>query len=117
VEGLTTLQQEAVLYGHETEVHVRYRNRYGRERSYYTAYEGVIPFLERRHKEAESEASRDRFEGYMREVPCPACRGSRLKPEVLAVTLGDLSIAAVAGCRSASAPSSCAGSSSTTASG
>jgi excinuclease ABC subunit A len=93
---LTAAQQKAVLHGHETEVHVRYRNRYGRERSYYTSYEGVIPFLERRHKEAESDASRERFEGYMREVPCPACKGSRLKPEVLAVTLGGLSIADVA---------------------
>ena len=93
---LTAAQQKAVLYGHPTEVHVRYRNRFGRERSYYTAYEGVIPFLERRHGEAESEATRERFEGYMREVPCGVCQGARLKPEVLAVTLGDRSIAEVA---------------------
>jgi excinuclease ABC subunit A len=93
---LTKAQQKAVLYGHPTEVHVRYRNRYGRERSYYTAYEGVVPFLERRHKEAESDVSRERFEGYMREVPCATCHGSRLKPEVLAVTLGGRSIAEVA---------------------
>ncbi|MCW2570501.1 MAG: excinuclease subunit [Frankiales bacterium] len=93
---LTKKQQDAVLHGHDTEVHVRYRNRYGRERSYYTAYEGVIPFLERRHGEAESDTSRERYEGYMREVPCPVCKGARLKPEVLAVTLGDLSIADVA---------------------
>jgi excinuclease ABC subunit A len=92
---LTKAQQKAVLQGHETEVHVRYRNRFGRERSYYTAYEGVIPFLERRHREAESESSRDRFEGYMREVPCPVCNGTRLKPEILSVTLGGLSIAEV----------------------
>ena len=90
---LTKKQQEAVLYGHDTEVHVRYRNRYGRERSYYTAYEGVIPFIERRHAESESDTSRERYEGYMREVPCPECNGSRLKPEVLAVTLADKSIA------------------------
>jgi excinuclease ABC subunit A len=94
--ALTKAQQKAVLYGHPTEVHVRYRNRYGRERSYYTAYEGVVPFLERRHKEAESDVSRERFEGYMREVPCAACHGSRLKPEVLAVRLGEKSIAEVA---------------------
>jgi excinuclease ABC subunit A len=93
---LTGVQKKAVLYGHPTEVHVRYRNRYGRERSYYTAYEGVIPFLERRHAEAESETSRERFEGYMREVPCGECHGARLKPEVLAVTLGGRSIAEVA---------------------
>ena len=93
---LSATQKQAVLQGHDTEVHVRYRNRYGRERSYYTAYEGVIPFLERRHTEAESETSRERYEGYMREVPCPACKGARLKPEVLAVTLSGKSIAQIA---------------------
>ena len=88
--------QQAVLTGRgETQVHVRYRNRYGRDRSYYTTFEGVIPFLERRHKEAESDTSRERYEGYMREVPCPVCKGYRLKPEILAVTVGGLSIAAV----------------------
>ncbi|MDQ6650721.1 MAG: excinuclease ABC subunit UvrA [Actinomycetota bacterium] len=95
-ERLPAKAQKAVLYGHDTQVHVRYRNRYGRERSYYTAYEGVVPFLERRHGEAESDATRERYEGYMREVPCPVCLGSRLKPESLAVTLGGRSIAEVA---------------------
>jgi len=95
-ERLPAKAQKAVLYGHDTQVHVRYRNRYGRERSYYTAYEGVVPFLERRHGEAESDATRERYEGYMREVPCPVCLGSRLKPESLAVTLGGRSIAQVA---------------------
>ncbi|MDQ6874421.1 MAG: excinuclease ABC subunit UvrA [Actinomycetota bacterium] len=89
--------QKAVLYGHDTQVHVRYRNRYGRERSYYASFEGVVPFIERRHTEAESDISRERYEGYMRDVPCPACGGARLKPEVLAVTLGGRSIAEVAG--------------------
>jgi len=94
---LTAKQRNAVLHGRgETQVHVRYRNRYGRERSYYTAFEGVVPFLERRHREAESDTSRERFEGYMREVPCPVCHGARLKPEVLAVTLAGRSIAEVA---------------------
>ncbi|MCW2600035.1 MAG: excinuclease subunit [Frankiales bacterium] len=93
---LTAKQQKAVLYGHDTEVHIRYRNRYGRERSYYTSYEGVVPFLERRHGEAETDTSRERYEGYMREVPCPACHGARLKPEVLAVTLSGKSIAEIA---------------------
>jgi len=94
---LTPPQRRAVLQGRgETQVHVRYRNRYGRERAYYTTFEGVVPFLERRHREAESDATRERFEGYMREVPCPVCHGSRLKPEVLAVTLGGRSIAEVA---------------------
>jgi len=95
-QDLSNKQQAAVLHGHDTEVHVRYRNRYGRERSYNTAFEGIVPFLERRHGEAESETSRDRFEGYMREVPCPACHGARLKPEVLAVTLSGRSIADIA---------------------
>jgi excinuclease ABC subunit A len=88
--------QQAVLHGSEHQVHVRYRNRYGRERSYYTAFEGVIPFLERRHTEAETDTSRERYEGYMRDVPCPACHGARLKPESLAVTLGDRTISAIA---------------------
>ncbi len=87
--------RQAVLRGTDKQVHVRYRNRYGRERSYYTNFEGVIPFLERRHAEAESDAGRERYEGYMREVPCPACQGARLKPESLAVTLGAKNIADV----------------------
>src|SRR5471032_1651855 len=89
--------RRAVLYGHDEQVHVRYKNRYNRERSYYTTYEGVIPFIERRHGEVESDWSREKFEGYMREVPCPECHGKRLKPVSLAVTLGDKSIADVAG--------------------
>ncbi|HVE63679.1 MAG TPA: excinuclease ABC subunit UvrA [Mycobacteriales bacterium] len=89
--------QKGVLEGcGDTQVHVKYRNRYGRVRSYYTAFEGVIPFLERRHAEAETDTSRDRYEGYMREVPCATCHGARLKPESLAVTLGDKTIAEVA---------------------
>ncbi len=92
--------QKAVLHGSDEQVHVRYRNRYGRERSYYAAYEGVIPFLERRMDQTESDAQRERYEGYMRDVPCPVCKGARLKPEVLAVTLlhreqGERSIAEV----------------------
>jgi len=93
---LTAKQQKSVLYGHPEQVHVKYQNRYGRQRSYYTSYEGVVSFLERRHVEAESDVSRERYEGYMRDVPCPSCHGARLKPEVLAVTLGDRSIADIA---------------------
>ncbi|HET6153625.1 MAG TPA: excinuclease ABC subunit UvrA [Marmoricola sp.] len=81
--------QTAILDGHPTKVHVRHTNRYGRERSYYTNFEGVRPYIERRHREAESDTSRERFEGFMREVPCPACAGSRLKPVSMAVTLGE----------------------------
>ena len=84
-EDLPAKARTAILGGHPTKVHVRHRNRYGRERSYYTNFEGVIPYIERRHREAESDTSRERFEGFMREVPCPACKGSRLKPVSLAV--------------------------------
>jgi excinuclease ABC subunit A len=76
-------------------VHVRYRNRYGRERSYNAKYEGVIPYIERRHAEAESDTSRERFAGYMREVPCRVCKGARLKPTSLAVTIGGKNISEV----------------------
>ncbi|HEX2130435.1 MAG TPA: excinuclease ABC subunit UvrA [Actinophytocola sp.] len=79
--------QKAVLHGTPDQVHVRYRNRYGRERSYYANFEGVIPFLERRQEQTESDYMREKYEGYMREVPCPTCQGTRLKPEILAVTL------------------------------
>ncbi|UOZ05957.1 excinuclease ABC subunit UvrA [Amycolatopsis sp. WQ 127309] len=94
--------QKAVLHGVDEQVHVRYKNRYGRQRSYYASFEGVIPFLERRQEQTESEYMRERYEGYMREVPCPTCQGTRLKPEILAVTLqhktrGDMSIAEVCG--------------------
>jgi excinuclease ABC subunit A len=95
-EKLSAKHRKAVLHGHDTDIHVRYRNRYGRQRSYYTTFEGVLPYVERRHAEAETDASRERFEGYMREVPCAACGGARLKPLSLAVTIGGASIAEVA---------------------
>lgn len=85
--------KDAILNGYEYEVHVKYKNRYGRARQYSTGFEGVVPFLERRHGETESEFSRDRYEAFMRETPCPACNGARLKDEILAVTLGGLNIA------------------------
>jgi excinuclease ABC subunit A len=89
--------RKSFLYGHPVEVHVKYKNRYGRQRSYHTSYEGVIPFVQRRHAESDSDASRERFEGFMREVPCAACGGARLKPISLAVTISDHSIAEIAG--------------------
>ncbi|MGD9958725.1 excinuclease ABC subunit UvrA [Nocardioides sp.] len=94
-QDLPVKARKSILEGHSTKVHVRHTNRYGRERSYYSAFEGVRPYIERRHREAESDTSRDRFEGYMREVPCPACNGSRLKPVSMAVTIGGRSIADV----------------------
>jgi excinuclease ABC subunit A len=87
--------QKEILYGAEDQVHVRYRNKYGRERSYYTGFEGVVQWIERRHSDTESDWSRDRYEGYMRDVPCPACAGARLKPEILAVTIAGRNIADV----------------------
>jgi excinuclease ABC subunit A len=95
-QKLPAKARKAILEGHDHQVHVKYKNRYGRVRSYYTGFEGVIPWVSRRHAEAESDASRDRFAGYMREVPCPTCHGARLKPVSLAVTLGGRSIAEVA---------------------
>jgi excinuclease ABC subunit A len=94
-EDLPAKARKAILDGHATKVHVRHRNRYGRQRSYYTSFEGVRPYIERRHREAESDTSRERFEGYMREVPCPTCQGSRLKPVSVAVTVGGKNIAEV----------------------
>ena len=96
-KSLPKKARTALLNGHPTEVHVKYRNRYGRTRSYFTEFEGVIPFVQRRHSEADTDATRERFEGFMREVPCQACGGARLKPLSLAVTISDHSIAEIAG--------------------
>ncbi|MEV0006153.1 excinuclease ABC subunit UvrA [Micromonospora sp. NPDC050980] len=93
--ALPSRAQKTILHGSDDQVHVRYRNKYGRERSYYTGFEGVVQWIERRHNDTESEWSRDKYEGYMRDVPCAACGGTRLKPEVLAVTLAGRSIAEV----------------------
>ncbi|WP_062073254.1 excinuclease ABC subunit UvrA [Demequina sediminicola] len=87
--------REALLVGKDYEVHVSFRNRFGRERQYTTGFEGVLSWIERLHGQTESEWSRERYEAYMREVPCHKCRGTRLKPEVLAITIGDKSIAEV----------------------
>ncbi|MCW2674995.1 MAG: uvrA, partial [Modestobacter sp.] len=94
-EELPATVQKAVLHGSPDQVHVRYKNRYGRERSYYAAFEGVLPFLERRHEDTDSDFMRDKYEGYMRDVPCPVCHGTRLKPEILAVKMNGRSIAEV----------------------
>ena len=91
--ALPARAKEAVLYGKDYKVHVKYRNRWGRDRAYTTGFEGAVSFVERKHAETESESSRERYEGYMREVACPTCKGARLKPEVLAVKIGGLSIA------------------------
>jgi len=91
---LTKAQKKVFLYGTgSTKIHIQYRNRYGTLRSYHTTFEGVVPWLQRRHSEAESDFQREQIEGYMREVPCPSCEGTRLKPESLAVTVGGNNIA------------------------
>ncbi|MGZ6967471.1 MAG: excinuclease ABC subunit UvrA [Acidimicrobiia bacterium] len=93
---LTKAQQKVVLYGAgKSQVLVRYKNRYGRKREYKTRYEGVIPWLERRYTEADSDRSREQIEGYMREVPCTACDGARLRPASLGVTIADKNISEV----------------------
>jgi excinuclease ABC subunit A len=90
---LKAAAKKVVLYGaREKQVTVRYKNRYGRQRSYTTRYEGVIPWVERRHTESESDRVREVIEGYMRLVPCPECGGARLRPASLAVTIGEKNI-------------------------
>jgi len=91
---LTKAQKKLLLYGAgDRRVHVTYRNRYGTQRSYQTTYEGVISWLQRRHAEADSDYQREQIEGYMREVPCATCGGTRLRPESLAVTVDGVNIA------------------------
>jgi excinuclease ABC subunit A len=79
--------RKAILEGCDEKVHVRYKNRYGRTRSYNADFEGVMAFLQRRMDQTDSEQMKERYDGFMRDVPCPECRGTRLKPEILAVTL------------------------------
>jgi excinuclease ABC subunit A len=93
---LSPKHRKAILHGTDAELHVKFKNRYGRQRSYYTTYEGVVNFIARRHAEADTDSSRERFEGFMREIPCEACNGSRLKPLTLAVTVSNHSIAEIA---------------------
>ena len=95
--NLSDAQRTLLLDGTGADRHpVSYRNRYGYNRNYQATYEGVMSWLSRRHSEAESEFQREQIEGYMREVPCAECGGSRLKPEVRAVRVGDLGIADLA---------------------
>ena len=92
---LSVKAKEAILNGFEYEVHVKYKNRYGRVRNYSSGFEGVIPFIHRKHDETDSDYSREKYESYMRQIPCNVCKGARLKPEVLSVTVGDKSIAEI----------------------
>lgn len=92
---LPTKAKKALLHGYDSEIHVKYKNRFGRSRSYWTDFEGAVNYVSRRLEEADSDASRERFTGFMREVPCDECKGARLKPISLAVTIGKKNIAEV----------------------
>ncbi|MEC5182740.1 excinuclease ABC subunit A [Cryobacterium sp. MP_3.1] len=83
----------AVMRGDNFEVKVKWKNRYGREMSYTSGFEGVVPYIERQFLQAETDTQRQRWGEYLREVDCPVCDGTRLKPEVLAVLVHDMSIA------------------------
>lgn len=85
--------QNSILYGHDFEVKVSYKNRWGRQREYSTGFEGVVRTLMRKHDETDSDQMRQYYESYMREVPCLTCNGKRLRPEVLVVTINSYSIA------------------------
>lgn len=86
-QDLPPKARKAVLEGSADQVHVSYTNRYGRKRSYYADFEGVMPFLQRRMENTESEQMKEHYDGYMRDIPCPVCNGARLRPEILAVTI------------------------------
>ncbi|WAC65884.1 excinuclease ABC subunit UvrA [Agrococcus sp. SL85] len=88
--------RKVILHGTDGNVMVQWRNRYGRQLRYASGYEGVMPYIQRKHAEADSDWSRQKHGEYLREVPCPECGGARLKPEVLAVTVHERSISAVA---------------------
>src|SRR3954452_20508086 len=92
-EALSEEHQDLFLYGTGDErIHVSYRNRYGRRRSYATNFEGIIPNLERRYRETDSEWTREKIEEFMALRPCPVCKGARLRPESRAVLVGDTAI-------------------------
>jgi excinuclease ABC subunit A len=88
--------RQAVLRGEGYKVTVKFKNRFGREMRYASGFEGVIPYIERQYQQAETDAQRQRWSEYLREVPCADCDGARLKPEVLAVKVQEHSIADVA---------------------
>ncbi|MEG0212303.1 MAG: excinuclease ABC subunit UvrA [Glutamicibacter sp.] len=95
-QELPAAAREAILNGKDHKVVVQYKNRFGRERKYSTGFEGVISYVHRKHQETESDHARDRYEQYMRQIPCPTCGGARLNPASLSVLVGGRSIAEVA---------------------
>jgi excinuclease ABC subunit A len=88
--------QYAILHGNDFDVQVKWKNRYGRELGYTTGFEGVLNYIERKYLESENDYSRGRWAGFLREIPCPACEGARLRPEVLAIKVAGTSISSVA---------------------
>lgn len=88
--------RDAILMGNDFEVQVKWRSKYGREMRYTSGFEGVLPYVERRYLEADSDWARGKWSEFLREIPCPECQGSRLRPEVLAVKVHDKSIHDVA---------------------
>ncbi len=92
---LTKKARDILLEGSDESIYVKYKNRYGRQRAYWTTFEGILPNIERRYRETESDAAREKLEQFMREIPCRACKGQRLRPETLAVTIGDRNISDV----------------------
>lgn len=93
---LPTKVKDAVLRGENFKVKVKWKNRYGREVSYTSGFEGVMPYIERQYSQAETDVQRARWGEYLREIPCPVCDGKRLKPEVLSVLIHGANIADVA---------------------
>ncbi|GAA1495916.1 excinuclease ABC subunit UvrA [Paeniglutamicibacter kerguelensis] len=92
---LPAVARTAIMHGKDHKVVVQYKNRFGRERKYSTGFEGVVQYIHRKHMETESEHARDRYEEYMRQIPCPECNGARLNSASLSVLINDKSIAAV----------------------
>jgi excinuclease ABC subunit A len=92
-DDLSDEVRDAFLYGTDGDrIYVSYRNRMGRKRSYMTDFEGIVPNLERRYRETDSDWSREKIEEYMSVRPCPECKGARLRPESRAVTTGGLAL-------------------------
>ncbi|WP_273413006.1 excinuclease ABC subunit UvrA [Corynebacterium appendicis] len=87
LSSLSAKHRKALIDGTSTKVSVRYKNRYGRQRSFTSAFEGVKGYLQRKIEQSESEHAKERYLAYTREVACPTCKGTRLQPEILAVRL------------------------------
>jgi excinuclease ABC subunit A len=91
-EKLPEETRDAILNGNDFEVQVRWKSKYGREMRYTSGFEGVLPYVERRYLESDSDWARGKWAEFLREVPCPACNGARLRAEVLAVKVHGKSI-------------------------